>query len=103
MCAVQCLAFPGNYVTTGACKQLDLQILYLEQIQSFIEASCKEDPGTRMKLNTLKGSLGKKIDEKVTYLKRHQSMHNEIKTLHVSGSYRKSNTHNKTDKYMEGK
>ena len=23
---------PGNYVTTGACKQLDLQILYLEQI-----------------------------------------------------------------------
>ena len=56
-----------------------------------------------MKLNTLKGSLGKKIDEKVTYLKRHQSMHNEIKTLHVSGSFRKSNTHNKTDKYMEGK
>ena len=30
--SVQCLAFPGNYVTTGACKQLDLQILYLEQI-----------------------------------------------------------------------
>lgn len=53
-----------------------------------------------MKLNTLKGSLGKKIDEKVTYLKRHQSMHNEIKTLHVSGSYHKSNALNKTGKYM---
>ena len=31
-CFSAVLAFPGNYVTTGTCKQLDLQILYLEQI-----------------------------------------------------------------------